>query len=80
MLELISGDRDGSNRYVNIFFDATEQFTAFRMINTTTRAFEVDNIVVGLNSAVNVPTPGTLAILGLGLLSIRFTRKAHRHS
>lgn len=74
-LELVSGDRNGSNRYVNIFFDASEQFTAFRMINTTTRAFEVDNIVVGFSTAVNIPGPGTLGILGLGLIGISFCRK-----
>ncbi len=70
LLSLEPGNRAASNIYVNIEFDPSEKFTAFRMINHTSRALEVDNVVVGFASVVHVPEPATLAIFGLGLLGM----------
>jgi len=68
--ELQSGDRNNSNRFVNIFFDSSESFTALQFVNTQRRAFEVDNIIVGTRSAISVSGPSTIAVLGLGLVGL----------
>ncbi len=74
-----AGDQldDKSNVYVNFTFDLDEAFTAFE-IRTNGRAVEIDNIVTGLTSRSDVPEPGSLALLGLGLagLAVAQRRKA----
>lgn len=61
----------GSNVYVNLDFSALENFTAFEF-RTTGVAFELDNIVVGLSE---VPEPGSLALMGAGLLGLAGLRR-----
>ena len=57
----------GSNVYVNLFFDANDPiFTSFRF-NTSGVAFEADNMVAGFTP---VPEPGTMALLGFGMLGL----------
>ena len=59
---------DGSNAYVNIFFDFAEAFDTM-VVTTTGIAAEFDNIVIGLSSRP-VPAPVGVALLGLGLLAV----------
>lgn len=64
---------DSSNIYVNLAFTPGEQFTSFAF-TTTSVAFEMDNVTVGLN-ATSVPEPGSLALLGLGLAALGMSRR-----
>ncbi len=67
---------DGSNAYVNLFFDYDEVFTAFEF-RTTGVAFELDNIVAGVGTAP-VPEPATLILLGSGLAGLAFYRRKRK--
>lgn len=58
----------GSNRYVNLYLGSTP-FTSVRFISTS-MAFEIDNLAYA-----QVPEPGTLALIGLGLLGIGLARR-----
>lgn len=61
----------GSNRYVNFLFNGGETFDAVRLTSTN-YAFESDNHAY---RAVSVPEPGTLALLGLGLVGVAFASR-----
>jgi hypothetical protein len=73
LLGLPAGSRTAANVFVNVEFDPTETFTAFTLSNVSRRALEVDNIVVGTRAAI--PEPTTLALFGLGLLSLAGIRR-----
>ena len=64
----------GSNVYVNFTFAPEDGFTAYEF-RTNGIAFEVDNIVLGLSNRAEVPEPGSLALLGAGLLGFMATRR-----
>jgi hypothetical protein len=68
---------DKSNVYVNIDFAENEQFTSFEFV-TTGRAFELDNIVVGLSYRTEIPEPASVALIGLGLLGLSATRRRQK--
>jgi hypothetical protein len=75
----ISGDTDSNNTnlYVNLVFSAAEEFTSFSF-NTSSQAFEVDNLVVGYDIPSQVPEPGSLALLGLGLAGAGLARRRNK--
>lgn len=80
LLNLTQGCKTGdqtaacSNLYVNLAFGLTEQFTSFEFV-TRGVAFEVDNIVAGLSNRNVVPEPGSMALIGLGLVGMAAVRR-----
>jgi len=74
-----SGDQlaPGSNVYVNFAFAPADGFTGYEF-RTSGIAFEVDNIVVGLSNRAEVPEPGSLALVGAGLIGFAALRRRQR--
>ena len=68
---------DSSNIYVNLFFSPQEQFTSFSF-QTSSQAFEVDNLAVGYQVVNPVPEPASVALLGLGFAGLGFARRRNR--
>ena len=76
-----SGDRrsNDTNRYVNFFFDADEQFDKFVMTSTW-YAMEIDNVVTRVAIPATVPEPSAIFLLGTGLLGLAATSTRRRKS
>lgn len=53
---------------------------AMYKFHTTSLAFKVNNIVVGVSNRAEVPEPGLLALLGAGFLGLVATRRRKHKS
>ena len=65
---------EGTNQYVNLILDDGETFKSLRF-TTWGVAVEVDNLAIGVGV---VPEPGSLALLGLGLVGVAAVRQRKR--
>lgn len=61
-----------SNVYLNIEFEANDDFSAFEFYSSGI-AVELDNVVTRVN--YNVPEPGSMALVGLGLMGLAGLRR-----
>lgn len=71
-----SGDRQNpnTNRYVNIFFDPSEQFDKM-VFRSTNYAMEVDNVAIRV---ANVPEPSGIALFAAALLGLGWASRRGR--
>lgn len=65
-----------SANFYGFVADDNEYFTSFNITSTNDRALNaIDNVTVGAVGPTSIPEPASLAILGLGLAGIGFSRK-----
>lgn len=69
----------GSNRYVNLAFDADEQFTKL-VFSSNNYAFEIDNVAIRVAGVNQVPEPASLGLLGFGLVASGFMVRRRKNS